>query len=322
MPSHEKPHNKLIVFGSVVQDLVTYVDRFPRPGESVRGKCFKTFLGGKGANQAVMAAKLGADVVFVARVGNDMFGDANIKGVEAAGCDVSLVQKSDSAATGTGVVTVSSDGENCIVVTLAANLEITEERARELEPEIAKANLISCQSEIGQCANLEAFKIAKKYNVTTFFNSAPGRSDLNKEIITYTDIICANENETEFLIGEKITSLDGFKEAAKKILKLGPKFVIITLGPNGAIIAQKHQNTGEVTVDMVPAPKVTAVDTLGAGDCFCGALAYFILSEPNGNFVDHVSKAVHIATISVQRQGPQSSYPSKEELLELNLFKF
>ncbi|KAI1724344.1 pfkB family carbohydrate kinase domain-containing protein [Ditylenchus destructor] len=275
------PQHDLLVFGSIVQDLVSYVERFPRPGESCRGKQFKMSCGGKGANQAVMATILGASASMVGRVGDDMF------------------------------------GENCIIVTLGANLELSPKRAIEIENEIKKSRLILCQSEVDQEANLEAFTVAKRNNVTTFFNPAPGRPDLDRRILPLTDIICTNENEAEFITGLEISTYEGFKCAAKNMLELGPRIAIVTCGPKGAIIAQRTSQG--VTVDTVSAPKVTAVDTTGAGDCFCGSLAYFFCKDQNGDIVKMVDKAVKIAAISVQRHGAQVSYPTREELVKLNL---
>ncbi|KAI1716425.1 pfkB family carbohydrate kinase domain-containing protein [Ditylenchus destructor] len=311
------PQHDLLVFGSIVQDLVSYVERFPRPGESCRGKQFKMSCGGKGANQAVMATILGASASMVGRVGNDMFGEANIQSIKSFGTDASLIQKSDSSHTGTATISVNEEGENCIIVTLGANLELSPKRAIEIENEIKKSRLILCQSEVDQEANLEAFTVAKRNNVTTFFNPAPGRPDLDRRILPLTDIICTNENEAEFITGLEISTHEGFKCAAKNMLELGPRIAIVTCGPKGAIIAQRTSQG--VTVDTVSAPKVTAVDTTGAGDCFCGSLAYFFCKDPNGDIVKMVDKAVKIAAISVQRHGAQVSYPTREELIKLNL---
>ncbi|KAH7719887.1 Protein F07A11.5 [Aphelenchoides avenae] len=308
---------EIVVFGSIVQDLVSYVERFPKPGESVRGKQFKLWCGGKGANQAVAAAKLGAKVTMIGRVGTDMFGDANINAMKDAGVDTSCIEKSPTASTATGSICVSADGENCIVVTLGANLELSAERAQQLESKIAGAQLLLTQSEVPQDANHEAMQIAKKHNVTTFFNPAPGRKDLDRRLVGLSDVICTNENEAEFITELSLSSLDEFKEAAKKMLELGPRIAIVTMGPKGAIIAQRKESG--VTVDTVEAPKVTAVDTTGAGDSFCGSLAYFLAEEPHGDVVRQVEKAVKIAAVSVQRHGPQASYPSAEELRQMGI---
>uniref|UniRef100_A0A915CM64 Carbohydrate kinase PfkB domain-containing protein n=1 Tax=Ditylenchus dipsaci TaxID=166011 RepID=A0A915CM64_9BILA len=150
----------------------------------------------------------------VGRVGEDIFGDANIEAIKSFGADTSLIQKSSTAATGTATIYVADDGENCI-----------------LEDHIKRASLIICQSEIDQGGNLQAFKIAKQHNVTTFFNPAPGRPDLDKTILAYTDIICTNENEAEFITGLTISTYEEFKDAAKEMIKMGPRIAIVTCGP-------------------------------------------------------------------------------------------
>jgi len=312
--------NQLVVFGSIVQDLVSYVDRFPNPGESVRGKLFKTYCGGKGANQAVMAAKLGSHVAMIGRVGNDTFGTHNIQTLNSFGIDTSHVLYSDTASTATATINVSADGENCIVVCLAANLELSIKHAREAEEVIAKSRVILCQLEVEQLGNIEAFRLARKHGVMTFFNPAPGILDLNTQILQLTDIICTNENEAEFITGLKPSSIEEFKESAKKMLELGPEhFAIITLGPKGVIVGQN--TNGHISANYVKTPTVKAVDTTGAGDCFCGALAHFLANNPDGNIIEMVMKASEIATISVQRPGSQISYPSKEELIALGILE-
>ncbi|KAI6173883.1 Ribokinase [Aphelenchoides besseyi] len=308
---------EILVFGSIVQDLISYVERYPRPGESVRGKTFKLWCGGKGANQAVMAAKLGAKVSMVGQVGTDIFGDANINTITDAGVK-SLITKTDKAATGTGCVTVTEDGENCIVVTLGANLEIPPSRAEELEKEIAASGIVMCQSEIPQETNLAVFTIAQKHGVKTFLNPAPGRADLERRLLPLTTICCVNQNEAEFITGLTIKTMDEFKNAAAKILEMGPSLAFVTLGPDGALVAEKHED-GKVTVDKVEAPKVTAVDTTGAGDCFCGSLAYFLTEHPELTAVQAAEKAVKIAAIAVSRHGVSASYPSVDELKKLEI---
>ncbi|KAI6243788.1 Ribokinase [Aphelenchoides fujianensis] len=304
----------LVVFGSIVQDLISYVERYPRPGESVRGKTFKLFCGGKGANQAVMAARLGGSVSMVGQVGEDIFGDANIKAIGEAGVKT-LITKTNKAATGTGCVT---DGENCIVVTLGANLEIPPSRAQEVEDVLKDARIVMCQSEIPQETNLAVFETARKHGAKTFLNPAPGRPDLEMRLLPLTSICCVNQNEAEFITGLSIKTLDEFKEAATKILQMGPELAIVTLGPDGALVAEKHAD-GRVSVDKVDAPKVTAVDTTGAGDCFCGSLCYFLAEHPELSPVEAAEKAVRIAAISVSREGVMASYPTLEELKQLGI---
>jgi len=309
---------EILVFGSIVQDLISYVERYPRPGESVRGKQFKLWCGGKGANQAVMASKLGAKVRMVGMVGEDIFGDANINSMKANGVNTDLISKTNKSSTATGCVTVTDDGENCIVVTLGANLEIEPSRADEIEEQIAKSSIVLIQSEIPQETNLRVFEIARKHGVKTFLNPAPGRSDLERQLLPLTDIICTNQNEAEFITGLTLKTLDEYKEAAAKMLEYGPKIAIVTMGSDGALVAEKS-DSGEVIVGKVAAPKVQAVDTTGAGDCFCGSLVYFLTEHPELTILEVAEKAAHVAAISVSRHGVQESYPTVEELKQIGV---
>ncbi|KAL3077373.1 hypothetical protein niasHT_035208 [Heterodera trifolii] len=313
---------ELIVFGSIVQDLVSYVDRFPKPGESVRGHTFKTFCGGKGANQAVMASRMGTRVAMVGMVGDDLFAAENVRSIAQNGVDVSLVKQLPGQTTGTATITVSGDGENCIVVTLGANTSLGAECALAIEHTVARARLVLCQQEIDQQGTLTVFRIAKRHGVTTFFNPAPGRADIDRTILPLCDIICTNENEAEFLTHLPMENTEQAKVAALRILEMGPRVAIVTLGPRGAIVARREHNNGHVKIGEVSAPKVTAVDTTGAGDCFCGALAHFLVSQPSAELLeDHVRRAVQIAALSVQKKGTQASYPTRDELITMRILQ-
>ncbi|ETN81103.1 hypothetical protein RB195_017655 [Necator americanus] len=299
---------KIVVFGSVVQDLVSYTTDFPRPGESVRGHMFRMASGGKGANQAVAAARLGAKVQMIARVGDDFFGKSNIADLTESGVDTSRVEKSQTSHTATATITVNSHGENCIVVTLGANLEVDESTANRHETALRDAALVLIQAEISSEGNKRIFELAKKHGVKTFFNPAPGDPNMDKSIVTLTDIICTNESEAEFVTGISQNSLDDAKKAAAKMLTMGPEHVIITLGAKGCVLASKGHD-----FQHIPVKKVTAVDTTGAGDCFCGSLAYFLV-EGKHSMREAVVKSAGIAALSVQRKGTQSSYWKREEI--------
>uniref|UniRef100_A0A914P1F3 Ribokinase n=1 Tax=Panagrolaimus davidi TaxID=227884 RepID=A0A914P1F3_9BILA len=303
--SSSKP---LVIVGSIVQDCVSYTDRFPKPGESVRGNDFKMGSGGKGANQGVQAAKLGALVTMIGRVGNDMFGDANISNLKKAGVNVEFIEKSETAPTSVACITVDNKGENSIVVTLGANLELNVERVKELEDVIAGAAMVMCQFEVNEETNYAAFEIAHSHNVTTFYNAAPGKPGMDKEILKFTDILCTNENETEFLIGRQLSSIEDFKEASRELLQYGPKTIVCTLGAKGVLVTDKE------SIEHVEVPRVKAIDTTGAGDSFCGSLTYLITKYPNKSIAELSRIASKIASMSVQKHGTQSSYPSIAEV--------
>ncbi|CAJ0576423.1 unnamed protein product, partial [Mesorhabditis spiculigera] len=304
---------KIVVFGSVVQDLISYTPRFPRPGESVRGSGFLAGPGGKGANQAVAAARLGANVQMIARVGADMFGDSNRDSLAKAGIAVDSVEKIEGSSTATATITVSAEGENSIVVVLGANEKLTADVAEHHRAAIQSAKLVMCQNEIPQEGNRAAFKIAKESGVTTFYNPAPGDEHMDRKILDLVDIVCTNENEAEFLTDINAENKDGAFQAAEKMLGMGPHTAIVTLGPKGVVLAQKGQETV-----LIQTTKVDAVDTTGAGDCFCGSFVYFFTKHPDLKSGEAVRRAAYIASQCVTRKGTQASYFTRDELSKLD----
>ncbi|CAJ0607857.1 unnamed protein product [Cylicocyclus nassatus] len=299
---------KIVVFGSIVHDLVSYTEEFPRPGESVRGNAFKMNHGGKGANTAVAAARLGGEVEFIGKVGDDIFGESNRRALQEAGVDTTHLETSKTGQTATATLIVNAHGENCIVVTLGANLEIDDDTAEKHEEALKNAAIVSIQGEVTQRGNKRIFELAKDHGVKTFFNPAPGDPNLDRSILPLTDIVCTNENEAEFLTGIKQNSMDDARRAAAQMLTMGPEHAIITLGPRGCILASKG---GEI--EHIPSKKVKAVDTTGAGDCFCGSFIYFLINT-DCSIRDAVEKAANIASLSVQRKGTQDSYWTREEI--------
>uniref|UniRef100_A0A915C5N2 Ribokinase n=2 Tax=Parascaris univalens TaxID=6257 RepID=A0A915C5N2_PARUN len=301
----------IVVFGSIVQDLISYANRFPRPGESIRGKSFEAGCGGKGANQAAQIGRLGGKVIMIGRVGNDIFGPLNIENLNKSGVITDFIERSDTAGTATATVTVTDDGENSIVVALGANMEIPPSRAEQLESVISRAKLVLCQYEIDHSTLKRTFEIAKKHNVRTFFNFAPGTSDFDKSLLKLVDILSTNENETEFLTGSRLTCIEDVVRASKSMLRFGPSIAVTTLGAKGVVVVTKAG-----TATHIPVPRVKAIDTTGAGDSFCGSLAYLLVARPNLPIEEQVRRASLIASVSVQRKGTQVSFPWAHELPE------
>uniref|UniRef100_A0AC35UAI1 Ribokinase n=1 Tax=Rhabditophanes sp. KR3021 TaxID=114890 RepID=A0AC35UAI1_9BILA len=300
----------ILVFGSIVQDLISYCDDFPRPGESVRGNSFSMGNGGKGANQAVQIAKLGGTVKMVASVGNDTFGHLNKEILQKENVDVSDIFTT-AQSTGTASIYVDNKGENCIIVTLGANLLMNKEKAKQMEKVISESSIVMIQNEIDQEGNLEVLKIAKKHNVRTFYNPAPGLPNLLDDYLKLSDIVVTNENEAEFLIGHSLNTDADFIEAAKTLLNKVNEVVIITRGSKSTIIATKKDN--QIETQLLAIEEVKAVDTTGAGDSFCGALVYAIMNK-NYSIIDGVKFGSKIAALSVQKKGTQSSYPCTLDL--------
>ncbi|EGT41631.1 hypothetical protein CAEBREN_24017 [Caenorhabditis brenneri] len=313
---------RIVVFGSIVQDLVSYTDRFPRPGESVRGNTFKSGSGGKGANQAVAAARLGANVAMIGMVGEDMFGDSNIKDLKENGVDTNCIGRTNKTHTATALITVNKEAENCIVVTLGANMEMSPKIAEINSSIIENSKIVMCQGEIDEKANRKAFEIARKNGVTTFLNPAPGDANMDKSILDLVDVICTNENEAEFITGIPQNNVEDAEKAARAMVEMGPKYAIITLGSKGKITFLKilfHFNLrctfaskGVENIDHIEVKKVEAIDTTGAGDCFCGSLAAHLVA--GHSMSSSIRSAANIASLSVTRHGTQSSYWKIDEI--------
>ncbi|KAI6185446.1 Ribokinase [Aphelenchoides besseyi] len=310
--------NSILVVGGICHDFFCYVDRFPKAGETVVGHEFRMGSGGKGASASVMASKLGADVKMVGYVGDDIFADISIGMMKSAGVHTELITRTGKAMTATATIFVESTGENAIVTISGANNCFPVSRVYELKTEISHSRMVLCQYEIPHETNIAVFQLARKYNVITFLNAAPFRPDIvNNSLLKLTDIICVNQSETEALVNEQLQVLSDYEAAIPKISALGPQIVIITLGGDGALIGVRTRDK-EIHVTKIDAPKVNVVDTTGAGDCFCGAFAYFYL-RTDGDFIKAAEKAVQVASLSVTKLGNQSSYPMNDVLKELSI---
>ncbi|MCS6827075.1 MAG: ribokinase [Caldilinea sp.] len=298
----------ICVVGSINLDMNAYVERFPRPGETLHGRRFTTGYGGKGANQAVMAARLGAKVSMVGRVGDDIFGRDMRRNLESEGIRTDFVRESQGVSSGVALITIDEHGQNQIIVISGANGLVTSADVEEAGNAIAGAQVLLCQMEVPMEANVAALRIARGAGVTTIFNSAPVSSEVPEEVYQLSDIFCPNESEAELLTGIPVHTLDDARLAASIILKRGARAALITLGAQGCLYVAADRDV------HVPAPKVTAVDTTGAGDAFVGSLAYFLgVGLPA---LDAIARANAIAAISVQRPGTQASYPRRADLPE------
>ncbi|GAB4540687.1 MAG: ribokinase [Anaerolineae bacterium] len=297
---------KICVVGASNLDLISYVPRLPRMGETLHGTRFHMGYGGKGANQAVMAAKLGADVAMVTKLGQDIFGENTLKNFQSWGIDTRHVLFTDQAFSGVAPIAVDPDGHNAIIIVTGANDLLTPEEIEAARATIAAAEILICQLEIPVETNLAALRIARQEGVTTIFNPAPARPDLPEEFYQLSDIFCPNESETELLTGLPVNSQEEAEAAARVLLERGAGTVILTLGERGSLL---------VTTDEcvhVPATPVKALDTTGAGDAFVGSLAYFIArGKP---LAEAMRRANQIAAISVQSSGTQTSFPVAADL--------
>ena len=296
----------ICIVGSINLDMNAYVSRFPKIGETMHGHRFTTGYGGKGANQAVMAARLGGAVHFVGRVGDDLFGRDMRENLRAEGIATGYVLSSTGVSSGVAVITISERAENMIIVIAGANGQVTADDVEAARPAVTGARVLVCQLEVPLEADLAAMRLARVAGVTTIFNPAPAGIALPDEIYQLSDICCPNETEAEQLTGIAVRSQADAEAAARILLACGARNAIITLGERGSLLVNS------ASAQLVPAPQVKPVDTTGAGDAFVGSLAFFLAG--GRPLVDAMHRANQIAAISVQAPGTQASYPRAVDL--------
>ena len=293
----------IAVVGSAMMDLTAYADILPEAGQTLAGQLFTTGFGGKGANQAVMAALCGAEVHFIGKLGKDVFGGAITDNFVQVGIHSEYLDQSDTP-TGVAHIWVDGTGENRIIIIPGANHEIEISRAVTAITEIADLAIVVAQCEIKQTVTIAAFQAAKARGCTTILNPAPFQ-ELTQELLELCDWIIPNETEFRELHGELPTS-----DAILKSFRPG-KNSIVTLGSEGAVLVNV---TGQLT--RITAFKVVVVDTTGAGDAFVGSFAYGLASGHDP--VTAMSFGIKIASVSVLRKGAQSSYPNQTEIATLS----
>jgi ribokinase len=292
---------KVCVVGAANIDLISYVPRLPRVGETLHGTQFRMGYGGKGANQAVMAAKLRAEVTMVCKLGRDVFGEGTLENFRAHGVDTTHVTFTEDAFSGVAPIAVDPDGRNAIIIVTGANDLLSLDDLERARPAIAAADVVVCQLELPVETTLSALRIAREEGVRTIFNPAPARDDLPDELFRLSDVICPNEPETELLTG-----MPAGEGAARELLARGVGAVALTLGDQGCLLVEGD------SVTEVPVEPVRAVDTTGAGDAFVGALATFLAAGRSP--VDAAERSNAVAALSVQGRGTQTSFPSADDL--------
>jgi ribokinase len=297
---------KICVVGAANLDLISYVPRLPRMGETLHGTRFHMGFGGKGANQAVMAAKLGGDVAMVTKLGQDIFGENTLKNFQSWGIDTRHVLFTDQAFSGVAPIAVDPDGHNAIVIVTGANDLLTPQEIEAARPVISAAQIVVCQLEIPLETTLAALRIARQAGVTAIFNPAPARPSLPEELYRLSDIFCPNESETELLTSMPVSNQQEVEAAAHVLLERGAGTVILTLGERGSLLVTEKETA------HVPATPVKALDSTGAGDAYVGSLAYFLAAGKS--LTEAMRRANHIAAISVQYSGTQTSFPVAADL--------
>lgn len=292
-------------------DLVCNAARIPSPGETVWGNRFQTFHGGKGANQAVAAGRLGADVRMVAKVGSDDFGKSLREGLRASSVDTEDVSTAEAVASGVALISVDADGQNSIIVIPGANGELRPEDLERCRPRLESAGIILTQLEIPMETVDRLSRIAYDAGVPLMLDPAPARS-IPAEILRRVTYLTPNESETAQLCGmsEVELTLDTAEHAAAKLLKTGAKSVVLKMGARGAYIA-----TADGLRRLVEAFKVPVVDTTAAGDAFNGGFAAALM---RGDALEEaVEFAVAVAAVSVTRPGAQTAMPTSQEVADL-----
>lgn len=298
---------KVTVLGSLNADTIMHIGRLPKQGETMAMHNATTAPGGKGANQAVAAARMGAITQFVGAVGNDQNGDMMIKALNENNIQIDNVKRCDDVSTGSAYIMLEDDGNNTILIDGGANQSLTLKDIENAKDAIVNADILVAQFETPLEVTLSAFELAKENNVFTILNPAPAKSNIPAKLLSLTDLIVPNETESEIITGIAVTDEESMKQNAKKFRELGVPNLIITVGARGA-----YYNTSK-GAGFVPAFKVSAVDTTAAGDTFIGTLSSQIELDLN-NIEDAIKFSNKSSSITVQGAGALPSIPTLKEV--------
>jgi len=285
-------------------DLVVKSPRIPAVGETILGEDFIMIPGGKGANQAVAAAKLGAEVYFIAKLGNDVFAEQSLANFKKEGVNTKYVIQTNEAPSGVALITVDDAGNNVIVVAPGANQKLSPDDVRQAESDISSSGVLVAQLEVPLKTVEFAAQLANNCGVLFVLDPAPALK-LSPELLKMVDVLTPNETEAQILTGIEVTSnRDSAHTAAKKLLEYGVKSVILTMGAKGFLLADNDR------MKSVPAVKVGAIDATAAGDAFTGSLAVGLAQ--GWELFDAALFANQVAALSVTKMGAQSSMPARE----------
>lgn len=294
----------VLVVGSFIVDCIARCDRAPEAGETVVGNSFNTYLGGKGANQAFACKRMNSPTIMAGAVGKDNFGYEFIKTMEKEGFDTKFVKIVNNS-TGTSLVTVEENGQNRICMTPGANLDYSVEDLKQLENVIEESNVVVTQLEMKYEIAKELSILCSKHHKKFILNPAPAR-EIDDELLKNVYLITPNETELGLIVHRKLSSLEDYIDGAKLLLKKGVQNVIVTLGTNGSLLVNKDG------YQYVEACKVKAIDTVGAGDSYTGALASQI--DQGESIIEAMKIATAVAALEVQKNGAIPAMPYKQDV--------
>ncbi len=295
------------VFGSINMDVTAYMERLPKPGETLHGREYILGLGGKGANQAVAARKLGSDVRFVCKLGADDFAAPAFRALEGFGVDTSLVKRDAAGATGIAIINVGEGGENYISLIGGSNLTMDMSDVERAKPALSAAKVLLLQLEVPLAASLAAAAIVKANGGIVILDPAPAPKDgLSADVLKAVDIITPNETEAGLILGWQPASLDDGLRAAKELRAKGVATAVVKLGARGLAVA------GPGIEAIIPSFRVTAIDTVAAGDCFNGGLAHAL--EQGKTLELALRFASACGALSTTKKGAAAAAPARDEV--------
>lgn len=295
----------ILVIGSHMMDLVVKTPRAPKEGETIIGTMFSRYLGGKGANQAVAASRLGGNVIMAGKVGKDEFGEEFLTALEAEQIDTRHIIVDQNHATGIGAVTLEENGNNRIIVVPGANLAYNKNDLKRIESIIKEAKILVVQLEMDIKMIEEAVTIANENDVPVLLNPAPAQ-ELSENLLSRVTYLTPNETEIELLTNQKVSTKDQLTQAAKTLVDKGVKNVIITLAEKGAFVVNRAE------VYHVPGFPVNPIDSVAAGDSFNGALAVGL--SGGRSLKESVKFANAVGALTVTKEGAIPSLPNLEEV--------
>lgn len=299
--------NRVVFVGSINVDSILHIDQLPQPGETINMRSFSKAAGGKGANQAVAAARAGAQTTFIGRIGSDSNGDFMRSQLTENHIDISHVSTKDDLQTGQAYILLQKSGQNSIIVQHGANYALSETDVLGAKPIISTADFVVTELETPIPAAISAFKLAHEAGRKTIFNPAPAQRELPETLLNLTDLIVPNETESEMITGIKVTDQASMQASARYYHDLGIDNVIITLGDQGSFMSCQGVD------QMIPAFKVKALDTTAAGDTFIGALAAELRPDFT-NIKDAIVYGSKASSLTVQKLGAFPSIPTRQEV--------